>query len=687
MERRIAGTDPFLEGPVQVEGVRARALIRQPQDLPLWAALAIGVEIAAALEHTHEHGSVHGQVTPDNILIDEQGQASLVAVGPAPGYATAASDVFGLSRTVYELCTGILPEERAVPEPSSYRPEIPEPVDAVLLQSLELDPSVRPSAGELRAALAGALAGLRPEGEPGLALRDWIQRQPPAAAPDDRPRARQPFEPRTDSESSPAVEPHFTGEVFQETYCLERLIGKGGMGVVYEASHRRLSRRFAVKLLYPELASNPDALARFEREAQITGRLGHPHIVEVVDFNRTRDGRPYIVMELLVGEDLAERLDRTGRRPLAEAVEIVRQTASALQAVHEIGVVHRDLKPHNIFLCHEEDGDRVKVVDFGVSKIPHPGRAMTQAGALVGTPFYMAPEQAQKQAEVDGRADIYALGAILYRTLTGRPPFEAESIPALLERIIHDPLRPLRSLRPDIPERVAQVVERALSKNREDRYPSMRVFWRELGEAADHPTLVLARSASGARQLPRPSGPLAATLPPEPTDEPNLPRPRPAAVPAVARHRLRLVLVAALAAGLAAAAIVVALRAPSGTTAGAVADARAPGRADLRPRAPDRPQPGRDQQPPDASSALPADGRPRGPLPAELTLSTVEDDESFVPARFSLDGEERGQTPARVIGLRARAYRLVVEAPGFRRVQRRLVLRPGRNPVKIRLTR
>ncbi len=264
------------------------------------------------------------------------------------------------------------------------------------------------------------------------------------------------------------------GQIIQDTYRIEKLIGEGGMGAVYEAAHLRLARRFAVKLLYPAVAKHPEALARFQREAQVTSALGHPHILEVIDFNHTPDGAPYIIMELLAGEDLAARLRRQLRLEPPAVASILRQAASALQAAHEQGIVHRDLKPNNIFLCRRgKRDDFVKVVDFGVSKVLGAQGGLTSTQALIGTPFYMSPEQAeQRSGEVDLRADIYALGVIIFEALTGRPPFAADSIPQLLFKVAYHEAPLLRSLRPDLPAALDAVVARALAKQREERWAS-----------------------------------------------------------------------------------------------------------------------------------------------------------------------------------------------------------------------
>ena len=276
------------------------------------------------------------------------------------------------------------------------------------------------------------------------------------------------------------------GQLLGGTYRLERELGQGGMGVVYEASHLRLSRRFAIKVLRPALLSEPDLLRRFRREAEITSQLGHPHIVEVIDFDHPSGAPPYIVMELLEGEDLAERVRREGPMPLLQCATIARQTCSALHAAHDRGVVHRDLKPRNIFLARRGAyADYVKVLDFGISKVLGAQVELTVEQLVIGTPGYMAPEQATgRSAGVDRRTDVFAMGAILYHVLTGRAPFSADSQPATLYRIVHEEPESLAGLRPDLPHDLVLVVERALRKERDERYPSMRELWAEMARAA-----------------------------------------------------------------------------------------------------------------------------------------------------------------------------------------------------------
>ena len=260
------------------------------------------------------------------------------------------------------------------------------------------------------------------------------------------------------------------------------------MGVVFEASHKRLPRRFAIKVLSPSVLADPEAVVRFQREAQITSSLGHPNIIEVVDFNKTEEGTPYIVMEFLDGEDLAALLARSPRLDIARSLAIVEQVCSALQAAHKLGVIHRDLKPSNIFLCKQQDdeaeGDLVKVVDFGISKVLG-ATGLTQAQSTIGTPWYMSPEQAEgRSAQVDARTDIFSLGTILYEMLCGSTPFAAETIPAVLYKVVHHDPPPLSEQRSDAPAAVVAAVGRAMSKAPAHRFATMGDFAATLKGAA-----------------------------------------------------------------------------------------------------------------------------------------------------------------------------------------------------------
>lgn len=272
------------------------------------------------------------------------------------------------------------------------------------------------------------------------------------------------------------------GQVLGDTYRVEQLLGRGGMAEVYVVSHLRLPRRFALKLLLPELGARGRLLRRFEREAEILGCLRNPHIVDVADWNHTERGEPYLVMELLVGEDLGRFLARSGALASPAALHIAGQIGAALSAAHELGVVHRDLKPSNIFLSQSGPFPRfVKVLDFGIARLTRrpsfPGRPLTARDEVLGTPGYLAPEQVQAGAEVDGRADQFALAAILYEMLAGRPAFyqagEPGGLAAALERVLHLTPPPLpRAVEPPL----ALAIERALRKRPGERFPSVAEF-------------------------------------------------------------------------------------------------------------------------------------------------------------------------------------------------------------------
>ena len=276
------------------------------------------------------------------------------------------------------------------------------------------------------------------------------------------------------------------GVVLQDTYRLDRAIGEGGMGTVYEGVHVRLNNRVAVKVMARELASNREALERFRREAEITSQLGHPHIVHVFDFGTAPAGEPYLVMELLQGEDLDHRIRRVGRLPLAVAAHVVKQAASALAATHAKGIVHRDLKPANLFVLDlEGESDFVKVVDFGISKVRSAATKLTRNSVLVGSPNFMSPEQAQgKVDEVDHRTDQWALACITWEMLAGRSPFLGDDLAAVLYCVIHEEPSPLATKVPGIPAEVETVLRRALSKRKADRFPTVTAFARSFADAA-----------------------------------------------------------------------------------------------------------------------------------------------------------------------------------------------------------
>jgi serine/threonine-protein kinase len=288
-----------------------------------------------------------------------------------------------------------------------------------------------------------------------------------------------------DSQPATAV-----GSLLNGTYRLERVIAEGGMGVVYEAAHVRLPRRFAVKVL-----GKPDdsrvsstALQRFRREAEIASTLAHPHIVEVFDYQISDSGAPYLVMELLEGEDLADRLRRMGRLPMVAALRVIDETAQALDVAHAAGVVHRDLKPANIFLYRRAGRDDfIKVLDFGVSKIID-AATLTHEKAMVGTPLYMSPEQAVGTQELSPASDVFSLGSIAYELLTGRRAFAASSIPSILYQIVHGPTPSLSGRAPGLSAAVDEVFMRVLAKKRDERFQRAGDFAAALQRVVDRQT-------------------------------------------------------------------------------------------------------------------------------------------------------------------------------------------------------
>jgi serine/threonine protein kinase len=274
----------------------------------------------------------------------------------------------------------------------------------------------------------------------------------------------------TPLENAEEGEDPLLGKVLGETYEIARLVGEGGMGRVYEARHLRLKdRRFAVKVLHPEFARQPEVVARFQREAESASSITHPNVVDVFDVHKTSDGVPYLVGEFLEGEELGDFIKRVGKLAVPMAVSVARQVCRALAAAHARGIVHRDMKPENVFLVERDGVPVVKVLDFGISKAGSGNTHLTKTGMIMGTPSYMAPEQARGES-VDLRADVYAIGALLYHALTGRRPFDSDDPAVTLNMVLtEEPPRP-HALVAEIPEGLELVVQRAMSKDPRERY-------------------------------------------------------------------------------------------------------------------------------------------------------------------------------------------------------------------------
>jgi eukaryotic-like serine/threonine-protein kinase len=269
------------------------------------------------------------------------------------------------------------------------------------------------------------------------------------------------------------------GELVGAKYRIVRMIAEGGMGVVYEAQHTVVRRRFAVKFLRPDLAERRDILNRFQREAEAAGALESEHVAAAVDFGIVPDGTPYIVMEYLVGESLATLLEREGRLSVARAADLVSQAGRGIQVAHASGIIHRDLKPQNLFVCRRQDGtDLLKILDFGVAKLQaiDEMNASTRTGTVLGTVAYMSPEQARGDKIVDQRSDVYALGAILYELVSQKKPHPGESHNAVLHHIATHPAVPLESVQPGLPAGFIEIVARALSSSAEARPQSAEAF-------------------------------------------------------------------------------------------------------------------------------------------------------------------------------------------------------------------
>jgi serine/threonine-protein kinase len=292
------------------------------------------------------------------------------------------------------------------------------------------------------------------------------------------------------------------GQLIAGKYRIEQTLGRGGMGVVMAALHEQLNQRVALKFLTDNAYQQPEAVARFVREARAAVQIQSEHVARVMDVGTLDSGAPYMVMEYLRGRDLKEVSSRRGPLPVSEAVDYVLQACDAVAEAHSLGIVHRDLKPSNLFLTERPDGSPlVKVLDFGISKALHAGERgsqmqMTASAAIMGSPQYMSPEQIRSSKNVDARADVWALGTILHELLTGSPAYVADTVPGLLAMIVADPPPPLSAARADAPGELEAIILRCLEKDRERRYPSVAALARALERFATAETKPLVRRIS-----------------------------------------------------------------------------------------------------------------------------------------------------------------------------------------------
>lgn len=323
-----------------------------------------------------------------------------------------------------------------------------------------------------------------------------------------------------------------TGDVLAVKYRMEAVLGVGGMALVVAARHIELDERFALKILLPKYRRDEEIVARFRREARAAAKVRSDHVARVHDVTTLDDGTPCLVMEFLEGIDLESKLLDTGALDPTIATDYILQACEALAEAHGVGIVHRDLKPANLFLCHRTDGRPwIKVLDFGISKLV--GRGMTRKSVAIGTPHYMSPEQLRGASDVDQRSDIWALGAILYELVCGKPPFDTDDIHELQRLVFKQDPPPLAVARRDVPAGLVAITNQCLAKDRNARFPGVVELARALAPygspGAVHFAERVARVAENARERERPvdpSHPLGLTTPAAaflPTEPPSAP--------------------------------------------------------------------------------------------------------------------------------------------------------------------
>lgn len=520
VERQLFLAMEYIEGKTLAD-VMAWSRARQ-ESLPLNLALFVAMEILHGLAHVHGHRLIHRDVSPSNVVISASGTIKVLDFGLArsvdtskqtgmgmklgkAGYAAPEqllggdvderSDLFSVGVILWELLAGqallsvegVRARNFAFESPARFNPKAPRELDETLRLALADSPEDRfATAEEFAEELARYLAPddhrkqlrqfvelhfgneIQERRRQDKELLSDIASHSSAAAPDAR-------------SLGPMVSPtDYIGTVLDGRYELVRLIGTGSMGAVYEAQHKGIGRKVAVKI--PFLHGDANMKARFIREARATNRINDPHVVDITDAGETPQGDAYVVMDFLEGRDLEKWNHERKLWPPDEAVDVAVQIARGLEAAHEAGVVHRDLKPSNVMLVETRQGPVAKVLDFGVAKLlAHdtevPIDGLTRADTALGTPRYMAPEQMIEGRSVDGRADVYSAAVILYEMLSGKAPHEAEDVSALCHAKVNTPAAPLDHLALRVPGGLNTLIMEALNVDPALR-PSSASAWR-----------------------------------------------------------------------------------------------------------------------------------------------------------------------------------------------------------------